>query len=274
MPVYFTRYVELDDISIRSAAKGGDGRTVEAYVTPFMSPTPIDDQQGRYREQIAPDAFVRTLVEEAGRIGVFYNHASTIHGFPSERFSMPLGTPLELRPDGRGLFSVTRYNTGPLADEVLAAIDNGDIKGQSFSGRMVKSNPAPPPGGKYRPSRSGELPLVTRTQIQLREYGPTPFPAYTSGAEILEVRAAWGALMLGAGLDSAPYRAAGSTSSEPESAVATLSGAGKEEAGEPSERHSARSVGQLRARLRAARISRGLESGNGDPFGADPQQAV
>ncbi|MGZ0231118.1 phage major capsid protein [Streptomyces sp. CPS1] len=177
------RVFALDDIQIRA---GGDGRTVTAYAAVFDSPAEIHDQDGHYLEQISRTAFDKTLQERAGRIGVFYNHARTLHGTPSEQGSVPIGTPIEPpRPDGRGLLTVTRYNKTPLADAVLEAIRNGDITGQSFTGRFYKSDPA----GPYLPQRSGDLTLVTRKEIGLIEYGPTPIPAYAD-AEIVGVRAA------------------------------------------------------------------------------------
>lgn len=175
-----TRAVPLDDISID---KGGDGRTVTAYATVFDTAAEIRDQDGHYDEQISRSAFEKTLRERAGRVGVFYNHARTIHGTPSERYSMPLGVPVEIKPDGRGLLTRTRYNKTPLADEVLASIENGDIRGQSFTGRMITSDPQ---RGPFR-SRAGSRTLVTRKEIALLEYGPTPFPAYPT-AEIVGVR--------------------------------------------------------------------------------------
>src|SRR5439155_12932680 len=85
------------------------------------------------------------------------------------------------------------YNRTPLADEVLEAIKEGAITGQSFSGRMLQSTPK---RGPFRPSRGGELPTVTRSEIALREYGPTPFPAYED-ASIMGVRALLRAYELG-----------------------------------------------------------------------------
>jgi HK97 family phage major capsid protein/HK97 family phage prohead protease len=175
------RVFALDDISIRA---GGDGRTVTAYAAVFGSPAEIQDQDGHYLEQIARTAFDKTVRERAGRVGVFYNHARTLHGTPSERGSVPIGTPLEIKPDGRGLLTVTRYNKTQLADDVLESIRNGDITGQSFTGRFIKSDPQ----GPYLPQRSGQLTLATRQEIALVEYGPTPIPAY-SDAAIVGVRA-------------------------------------------------------------------------------------
>lgn len=181
-----SRVMPLSDIEVLSRAKGGDGRTIVAYAAVFSEPTSINDQDGSYDEQIAPVAFNRTLAE--GRaIPVFYNHARTVHGSPSELGSVPIGSPVEPpRPDGRGLLTTTRLNQTQLADQVLASIRNGDPMGMSFTGRFVRSAPARPRGG-YAPDRSGARTLVTRTDIGLLEYGPTPTPAYP-GAAVVGVR--------------------------------------------------------------------------------------
>lgn len=177
----YQRVFALDDIQIRA---GGDGRTVTAYAAVFDSPAHIRDQDGEYDEQIARTAFDKTVKERAGKIGVFYNHARTLHGTPSDMGSVPIGVPVETpRPDGRGLLTVTRYNKTDLADAVLESIRNGDITGQSFTGRFIKSDPR----GPYLPTQAGARTLVTRQEIALIEYGPTPIPAY-SDAAIIGVR--------------------------------------------------------------------------------------
>lgn len=172
----FTRSFALDDICIRA---GGDGRTVEAYAAVFNVPTEIRDQQGHYREQIDPASFNKTIRDRGARFGVFYHHGKTLYGTPSDLGSVPLGSPVEApRADSRGLLTVSRYNRSALADSVLEAIRNGDITGQSFSGRWIRSD-RPLPRGGYRANAAGELPLVTRQEIAMEEYGPTPIPAYT-----------------------------------------------------------------------------------------------
>lgn len=176
----FTRAFPLEDISVTS---DGDGRVVEAYAAIFDTPAEIRDQDGHYYERLAPTAFDKTIAERGLRIPVFYNHARTVHGSSSERGSVPIGTPLEIRADGRGLYTRTRYHKTPLADEVLEAIREGSIRGQSFTGRFLQSSPSRVP----RARRAEALPTVTRTEIALVEYGPTPIPAY-EGAEILGVR--------------------------------------------------------------------------------------
>lgn len=180
----FTRAFPLEDIRIRGDADGDDGRTVEAYATAFDTPAEIRDQDGHYMEAISRSAFNRTLSQNGTNFQVLYNHGMTLHGTPSERASTPIGKPLEIRPDGRGLYTVTRYNRTQLAEEVLESIRSGEITGQSFSGRFIHSDPPRVP----RRGRSQELPTVTRTEVALREYGPTPFPSYQE-ASVMGVRA-------------------------------------------------------------------------------------
>jgi hypothetical protein len=110
----------------------------------------------------------------------------TIMGTPSERGSMPIATPVDIRPETRGLLTLARYSDTPFADEVLENIRNGAITAQSFTGRIVRSDPQLRRGDKHYP-RGGQLTRVRRTELGLKEFGPTPFEAY-SGAEIVGVR--------------------------------------------------------------------------------------
>lgn len=183
-PALYARSWALDDIHILRAADGhGDGRTVEAYAAVFDTPAEVNDQYGHYIEKIARTAFNRQLGLGVDNVRVFYNHAMTMQGTPAEGLgSVPIGSPVDIRADSKGLRTVTRYNRSDMADAVLEAIRNGDITGYSFRGRIYKSNPNRVP----RP-RGGSLATVTRTELGLSEYGPTPVPVYTE-AGILAVR--------------------------------------------------------------------------------------
>jgi HK97 family phage prohead protease len=179
----FTRSFPLEDIKIRA---GGDGRTVEAYAAVFGQEVPISDVDGRYSERIDPSAFNKTIADKGTRFSVLYNHGMTIFGTPSDSGSMPIGTPLEVRADSRGLLTVTRYNSTPLGEATLEAIKSDSLRAQSFMGAFVRSDKVKPRGG-FRADATGARTLVTRLEINLREYGPTPFPAYPDAA-IMGVR--------------------------------------------------------------------------------------
>jgi HK97 family phage prohead protease len=184
-PIPYARSWALEDIEILRAADGfSDGRTVSAYAAIFDVATEITDQHGHYMEVIHRNAFNRQLGLGVERVGVFYHHGLTIHGTPSDLGSVPIGSPVEIRPDRKGLRTVTRFNASPLAESVLEAIRHGDIRGYSFRGRIFESKPARVP----RVARGGALPTVTRTVLGLTEYGPTPSPAYAE-AGVLAIRA-------------------------------------------------------------------------------------
>lgn len=192
-PQLFVRSYPLEDIKILSRAQGSeyaDGRTVEAYVAVFDREAEIHDSQGHYLEVIDRSAFNKAINDarpqggrNVWRTGVFYNHGMTLHGTPSDRFSVPLGSPLDIRVEDRGLLTVTRYNKTSLADEILESIGSGDMTGHSFTGRIVRSDPAPTRRG-YQRSASGQLQRVRRMELGLKEYGPTPFPAYVDTAVV------------------------------------------------------------------------------------------
>ena len=191
---FFTRSYILDDISI----KPGDGRTVDAYAAVFNVPSQVHDPDGEYEEVIDPAAFNRTL-EHSRRSGsgfpVLFNHGMTLFGTPSERYSVPIGVSEEVRVDGNGLFTRSRYHKTQAADEILEAIRDGSITSYSFNGQFKRSDPPTPRGG-YRRSHAG-LPRVRRVESTLREFGPGTFPVYPDAA-IVSVRAEQAALQLAA----------------------------------------------------------------------------
>lgn len=186
----YVRSYPLEDISVRT---GKTGREVTAYAAVFNTPAEIHDQDGHYTEELDPVVFNRAISDSAPaggrtnwRVGVFYNHGMTLMGTPSDRHSMPIGVPLEIKPDGRGLLTRTLYHRSDFADEIVEGLESGAIPGYSFSGRFLRSTPLIPRGG-FRAERDGHLRTVRRMESTLKEYGPTPFPAYPDAA-ILGVR--------------------------------------------------------------------------------------
>jgi HK97 family phage prohead protease len=252
------RAYNLDDLHIRS---DGSGRIVEAYAAVFNQPAEVMDQDGHYHETLPDTSFNRTIAHKGpAGFGVLFNHARTVDGTPSDMFSMPLAVPIEVAADGKGVFTASRYLDHPLADSVLDLIKQGAIKAQSFSGRFLKSTRSYPEG-------RGKLALITRHEVDMREYGPAVFAAY-KGAEILGTRAEQFIRSL---LSTPPderlaflEQFEGLTTPVVDSEAlipGTPDGSAEEQAEDSPElaaRHSARPI-PLRTRIRAARIVRGME---------------
>lgn len=252
----------LDDLTIRS---DGSGRVVEAYAAVFNQRSEIRDQDGHYFESNSPTSFNKTIADKGpkgdrpGSFGVLFNHARTIHNEPNPAASMPIGVPLEVKTDSTGVFTATRYLDNPLADWTLDAIKQGALRAQSYSGRLMRSSRdgRAPAGGK-------SLPVIVRQEIDMREYGPAVFAAYT-GAAILGTRMT--SLLLELGAMSPEERLEwkeqfeGLTTpldtGEPESLLVTPDGAdGSTEA--PNDHASRSESSTLAAYLKRERIRRGM----------------
>lgn len=171
-----TRSFPLLDLSID---RSGDGRTVTAYAATFDDPYEVRDKYGHYYESIHREAFHRAIGRGIDRVSVFYNHGLTINGTPSDKFSLPVGVPLSIKPETRGLLTVTRYAQTDTGDEILEAIADGRLRAQSFRGPIFKDAPVQ--------RHASGLPLIERLQLGLVEYGPTPIPV-NHGAEMVSLR--------------------------------------------------------------------------------------
>lgn len=167
MDKIISRWVAVDDMEIHRVNR--KAREVTAYATFFGQPAEIRDKHGHYFEEINRAAFNRTISHGIGRVQVFYNHGYDLTGRPNMLGAVPIATPSDIKADGRGLLTISRYNDGEVADAVLAAWEGGQIKGQSFAGRVYQD--------REIGQREG-IPHVERTELGLREYGPTHSPAY------------------------------------------------------------------------------------------------
>lgn len=203
------RTLPLDDLAVRSGmvtcercGRNATGRMVDAYAAAFNVKAEIRDHQGHYNEEIDPVAFNRTLKNEIGRVGVYYHHGMTLHGTPSGEGAFPIGHPSAIRTDKRGLLTSTHYSENDVGERALFLIKEGTIIGQSFSGQIRRSDPARV-RTPMRPRADGSLITVRRLELGLREYGPTPSPAYTS-AQILATRAALGLMLPDQGSSGLP----------------------------------------------------------------------
>lgn len=162
-----SRWTAIEDMDIKRVNRGA--REVTAYATFFNQPTEIRDKHGHYWEEINRAAFNRTLSHGIARVQVFYNHGYDLSGRPNLLGAVPIATPVSIKPENRGLLTVSRYNDGEVADAVLAAWEGGQIRGQSFSGKVYQD--------RVKGSRDG-LDHIERTELGLREFGPTHSPAY------------------------------------------------------------------------------------------------
>lgn len=252
------RAYALEDLHVRS---DGSGRVVEAYAAAFNVRSEIYDQDGHYNETLPPTSFDRTIQHKGINFGVLFNHARTVDGEPNPMATMPIGVPLEVRADERGVFTATRYLDNPLADQVLDAVKNGAIRAQSFSGRFVKSTRTHPDG-----RGQGRLPLITRHEVDMREYGPAVFAAYKEAA-ILGTRAEQFVRTL---LATPPdqrltwleqFEGLTTPLADPEVPIIGTPSDGPAEVVEDSPEHAARHSARpsLRDRIRVARITRGME---------------
>ena len=195
----FMRMYPLENIEIlRTESPSPDGRPgviVEAYAAVFDQPAEIQDHEGHYIEEIDRAAFDSAIQFAARNTGglpanvkVLYNHGLTVQGTPAPEFQLPIGVPVDIKPETRGLLTRTRYHTDdPFSARVLENIRAGAITAQSFVGRIIRSDPMLRHGDRHRPDSTGNLRTVRRMKLGLREYGPVLWPAY-SGAEILGVR--------------------------------------------------------------------------------------
>lgn len=162
-----SRWVAIDDMEIHRVNR--KAREVTAYATFFGQPAEIRDKHGHYWEEINRAAFNRTLSHGIGRVQVFYNHGYDLSGRPNILGAVPIASPTSITPDRKGLLTVARYNDGEVADAVLAAWEGGQIRGQSFSGKVYQD--------RVKGNRGG-LEHIERTELGLREFGPTHSPAY------------------------------------------------------------------------------------------------
>lgn len=176
MDKMISRVYAIDDVDIKRVDR--KGREVTAYAAVFNQPAEIRDKHGHYWEEINRAAFNRTISHGISRVQVFYNHGYDLSGRPNMLGAVPIATPTKVEADSRGLLTISRYNDGELADAILAAWEGGQIRGQSFSGKVHQDR---------RIGQRGGIDHIERTELGLREYGPTHSPAY-EGAGLVMIR--------------------------------------------------------------------------------------
>jgi uncharacterized protein len=144
------------------ALPSDDGLTLEGYAAVFNTFTEINDIEGRFREQIAPGAFKRTL-------GMRMPVLQFDHGQHPLIGSIPLGRITQISEDKRGLHVRARLSDNWLVEPVRDAIRDGAISGMSFRFRVVDDD--------WTRTRDGMAERTIR-EVELFEVGPVVFPAY------------------------------------------------------------------------------------------------
>lgn len=135
---------------------------------------------------IDPGAFTKTLAEKApADIGVFIGHDTS---------ALPVGIPITLRVDGKGLFSETLIKPGPVGDDLLATAqfmaDHGRPLGQSIGYRVGR-------GGAKLDRVNGKT-VRRLTEIDLYEY------SFAAGMAVMNPEAlTTGVKALSEGVDTA-----------------------------------------------------------------------
>lgn len=154
----------VPDLEIRSAANGGDGRTVVGLAVPYNTPQRIDS---RLTEQFARGAFNKQL-EAAHRIPFAREHMALGGAL--------IGKTLVLRDDAAGLYGEWRISKTAVGDETLELIKDGVLSHLSI-------------GFRSRQDRKLSNGVVERVTADLREVSVVLEGAYGENATVEEVRA-------------------------------------------------------------------------------------
>jgi uncharacterized protein len=119
------------DLEVRSAAKGGDGRTIFGIAVPYDSPQRIDDD---LIEQFARGAFNHQL-KAANRVRLSREHVQLGGAL--------IGTTTLLRDDAAGLYWEARASKTPLGDETLELVKDGALSHLSIAFRERQNRRVP-----------------------------------------------------------------------------------------------------------------------------------
>ncbi len=143
-----------------------DGRTMVGYPIVFDTWTEINSYEGRFKERVAPGAVARTLRNNGDQVRVLYDH-----GMDPQIGNKPLGKPTVMRAEDRGLYVEVPLDDTSYNQDLIASMRSGAIDGMSFRFSVVDES-------WDEPTRKGELPQRTITELRLYEFGPVTFPAY------------------------------------------------------------------------------------------------
>jgi HK97 family phage prohead protease len=137
------------------------GRIIEGYAATFNNVDLVGDI-------VAPGAFTKTIAERQPRklIKVFLDHA------------IPIGMPLEMVEDSRGLFTRSRISEVPEGDKALQFVKDGLCAHMSFAYDVMT---------REMVQQESREPIRRLLELKLYEFGPVHWPA-NEQAEILGLK--------------------------------------------------------------------------------------
>jgi HK97 family phage prohead protease len=157
------------DCKLRSAGTGKP--TMVGHFAVFNQWAEINSAvEGHFMERVAPGAFAKTIRENRDRIKCLFHH-----GLDPQIGIKVLGPVAQLGEDEEGVFfEVPLLDTSYIRD-LLPGLEAGEY-GSSFRFTVIRDEFV----GRPRASESNPhgIPERTLTELKLKEFGPTPFPAY------------------------------------------------------------------------------------------------
>lgn len=151
------------DLEIRSAAKGGDGRTIVGIAVPYNKPQRIDAQ---LTEQFARGAFDHQI---GAPNRVYFSRGHLDLG------GVLIGKAVELRDDPAGLWGAWRVSATPVGEETLELVKDGVLDELSV-------------GFREKQNRREKDGTITRVTADLVETSLVLEGAYGRGALVSAVR--------------------------------------------------------------------------------------
>lgn len=167
--------------SIRADNGAADGRTMVGHFAVFDRWTTIDSwYEGRFRERVGEGAFKQTMKDRSGQIRILYDH-----GHDPQIGNKPLGAPDVLREDSMGAYYESQLFDTSYVNDLLPALRAGQM-GASFRFRITGEEWVEP--AKPTDVNPEMLPERTITGVELYEFGPVTFPAYSDATAGLRSR--------------------------------------------------------------------------------------
>lgn len=155
----------LEDTSL------GEGNVMRGHLALFNVPAIVDSRvEGQFIETIAPGAFKKTISEQRSRMRVIYDH-----GQDPSFGRHPLGPIQELHEDERGVYYEVPLLDNDWTKNLIPGLRAG-VYGASFRFRPTQMDRKRPKAATpENPDRWEER---TVRQLEMVEFGPTPFPVY------------------------------------------------------------------------------------------------